>query len=386
MLLNEGYNTPLQNMADTPPISLAHLQALMGPLGLYQHARYTTARLEEGYCTDDNARAVHLLAELRAHRQYDGSQNEIEALFRQCWQFVCEAQTSKGLFRNFRSNDGTWLDERGSEDTQARVARALAAVITHDLYPARRRRAVRMLLSLLPHLGQLRHVRSQAESIIALEKVRSLHRTANIDQTMRQVFTHIWTTWQHTSSASWPWPEAQLTYASAQLPHGLLVGARTVHLLSGTIATALHNSAQFLIQTTITKTMFAPIGNHTWYPQHGKKATYDQQPVEAYTMLDFLLAYQPFANKPLSSSLIVAPYLWFFGHNTKRVSIAAPDRGTCYDGVTEDGVNLNCGAESLLAYLHSELLMSRASPEIRKHAHEKRMILERQTVSAISPT
>ncbi len=43
---------------------LAHFGAMMGPQGLYQHATIRTPLLSEGYCTDDNARAIQMLVRL----------------------------------------------------------------------------------------------------------------------------------------------------------------------------------------------------------------------------------------------------------------------------------------------------------------------------------
>lgn len=42
---------------------------------------------------------------------------------------------------------------------------------------------------------------------------------------------------------------------------------------------------------------------------------------------------------------------WFFGLNTKSVSLYDDSTGACYDGISQLGLNENQGAESMLAFL-----------------------------------
>src|SRR5689334_10913410 len=44
---------------------LRHFASLMGPHGLYQHATPEGPILSQGYCVDDNARAVSMLIRLK---------------------------------------------------------------------------------------------------------------------------------------------------------------------------------------------------------------------------------------------------------------------------------------------------------------------------------
>ena len=44
-------------------------------------------------------------------------------------------------------------------------------------------------------------------------------------------------------------------------------------------------------------------------------------------------------------------YEWFLGNNVAGCSMIDPETGGCYDGLQENGVNQNQGAESLLAWL-----------------------------------
>ncbi len=365
--------------------SLEHFRALVGPYGLYQHARYESPRLEEGYCTDDNVRAVQTLVEMREVADTNVIRHT-ENLLDCCWKFTCEAQTSNGKFRNFRSSTGTWLDDQGSEDTQARAARCLATVIARDTDLARRTQAMRMLEKLLPSLNRLEQPRGLAESIIALTIIRSTKLPAIADAVIKRATRKLLTTWSKYATGSWPWFEGQLTYANALLPHGLLLGAMWLNTSSEKLARVIASSARFLIASTVEESMFSPVGNRTWYSQTKQKATYDQQPIEAHTMFDFLITYSRQTDERMAPEIVAAPYLWFYGHNTRQASLVQLHSGACCDGLTEVGTNKNQGAESLLAYLRNELLIRQADLPVKNYAGSQQADLILQKAAIESPT
>ena len=43
-------------------------------------------------------------------------------------------------------------------------------------------------------------------------------------------------------------------------------------------------------------------------------------------------------------------YAWYFGGNDLGLPLASPSDGGCFDGLMSDRVNLNQGAESVLAF------------------------------------
>ena len=54
---------------------------------------------------------------------------------------------------------------------------------------------------------------------------------------------------------------------------------------------------------------------------------------------------------------------WYLGDNDLGVPVADLGTGRCYDALTPNGVNTNCGAESTLAYLLALLTLTEVSPE-----------------------
>lgn len=360
---------------------------MMGPWGLYQHARLSVPRLEEGYCTDDNARAVQLLVELAAHHQLVSPSENINNFLELCWLFVQQAQMPSGVFRNFRASDGRWLDDQGSEDTQARVARCLSTVLSWDSHEERRRQAAAMLDQLLPHIRRFRYSRSLAEAMIALAGLPPAARTQQTVAALQFAWQQLKSRWYKHASGQWLWFEPQLTYANAILAHGWLAGTRALSVQSDRAAMdIISRSTRWLVKTTIQGGSFVPVGNEAWYSRHAVRSRYDQQPIEAHTMFDFLIAYNKQAVQPVSPAIVAAPYLWWHGLNCQRVCLVNHQRGSGYDGLTAHGQNKNQGAESLLAYLRSELLFRQAPSNVRQYGERRLTQLAPRMADAMSPT
>lgn len=362
---------------------LTHFKALLGPLGIYQHARGRQPRLEEGYCTDDNARALQFLTELIAARQAEGDlQAEVTIAAQHCWQFVIDAQAPNGRFRNFRDVHGRWLDADGSEETQAHTLRALASVVKHTKNEHQRQAARVMMERLLPHVLTFQYARSVAEAAIGLADMAIEDVSAAV---LRHCQRRLLTAWDETADASWHWFESQLTYANALLPHGVLMTMVALGDRSEQRAQdVLETSARFLVQATIREAVFHPIGNDDWYDRGGARARFDQQPIEAHTMFDFLLSLASERSVPVET--VAAPYLWFLGHNSEGLAVADGRTGACGDGLRRKHVNENCGAESTMAYLRSELLLERAAAAVRQGVARQRQQLPHAWARAESPT
>src|SRR3989344_3530081 len=203
-------------------ISLQHFEKLLGPYGLYQHATKREPNLAEGYCVDDNARAVIVLL----------------------------AHLAPGTYYNFRDAKGVWLTHDVSEDMYARLARTYTYTLDHDTNNDRKKIALELLIDLIPTLQSLTAPRAQAETVIALAKSPEFTDVAT---------THIQNLlalWKKESTPAWPWFEGSMTYANALLPHSVLIG---LPLAPNDAQEYLHASAAFLIKTTIQNNIFTPI-------------------------------------------------------------------------------------------------------------------------------
>jgi len=88
-----------------PKFSLTHVRRLTDDTGIVQHAKYGIPNLKEGYCLDDNARA--LIMALMAY-QRNKSQEALE-LLPVYLSYIHYMQTEDGNFRNFLSFNRQYL-------------------------------------------------------------------------------------------------------------------------------------------------------------------------------------------------------------------------------------------------------------------------------------
>lgn len=108
-----------------PPFSLAHINRLTDDTGIIQHAKFGIPNLKEGYCLDDNARA--LLMVLMAYRQMKDIQAiELTPIY---LSYIHYLQNKDGTFRNFLGFNRSFLDEIGSEDSFGRTIWALGYLL-----------------------------------------------------------------------------------------------------------------------------------------------------------------------------------------------------------------------------------------------------------------
>lgn len=345
---------------------LLHFKTMMGPYGLYQHATKRVPLLSEGYCTDDNARAVQMLVYLKK-LVLEEDQAEIEDLLEKCWIFLREAEEKPGIYFNFRAAEGEWLDKDRSDDMYARLIRALVLVIDHDTHAARQQEAREKLQRLLPVVEKLNAPRAWAEIILALGSASEASKAEfNVQALIKMGVARLQQLWKDIASVEWPWFENSMTYANPIFPHGLLAAKADEEIL--------HNSTAFLIKATVQGDMFLPIGSEGWYPKGGKPSRNNQQAIEAGMTFDFLLDYDAVFPEKVSLAKITSPYLWFFGHNSKKIMMVDEAIGACLDGIFDHGPNPNYGAESMLAYQWAEIRLRMAPRAVQNYIKEKRIL------------
>jgi len=99
------------------------------------------------------------------------------------------------------------------------------------------------------------------------------------------------------------------------------------------------------------ESMFAPVGNKGWYRQGGHRALYDQQLVDAGATVEASNRLYRITGERRYAEWSSLALSWYHGCNVKGLALYDDATGGCYDGLTQDGRNLNQGAESVLSYL-----------------------------------
>ena len=157
-------------------------------------------------------------------------------------------------------------------------------------------------------------------------------------------------------SDQWRWYEDVLTYCNAALPHALLMCGQSMPNKAMTEAGL--ESLSWLADLQRAEEAgghFVPIGSNGFYQQGGKRARFDQQPVEAQAMVSACLAAARITGEKRWRREARRAFEWFLGRNDLNLPIYDPMTGGCRDGLHADRANENQGAESTLAFLQSLL-------------------------------
>ncbi len=333
-----------------PRFSLEHIKRLTDDTGIVQHATYGIPNLKEGYCLDDNARA--LLMALMAYRQ----KKDPDALrFIPVYlSYIHYMQNDQGAFRNFLSFDRRFLDQEGSEDSFGRTIWALGYLIFRAPNNAYREFSKELLEKSFGYMENLTHLRGIANSIIGLSYYL---KSFGMDQGRRELLATLATklveAFNNSADGEWQWFESELTYDNAILPLSLYHAAEILED-QGFLRTA-EASTRFLEENTMEKGYLSLIGSEGWYRKGGEKAVFDQQAID--TMANVRLFFQAFKVTRKSEYIekMFLSFLWFMGENELGLRLYDPETCGCCDGLQPGGVNRNQGAESTLAYLISHL-------------------------------
>jgi hypothetical protein len=163
--------------------------------------------------------------------------------------------------------------------------------------------------------------------------------------------------YERSHSEAWRWFEKSLSYSNARLSQALLVAGWKSH--NQRMIEAGCESLHWLVavQHQREEDLFVPVGSRGFFSQNGKKARFDQQPVEACaTISACLLAFGLTREKHWLDAAWCA-FRWFLGENDLQIPLYDAATGGCRDGLHPDRVNENQGAESTLSFLMALLEM-----------------------------
>jgi hypothetical protein len=332
------------------PVNRLHLDALTGELGVMQHAVGSVPDPAHGYCVDDVARAlqVDLL-----HARVLGWAAVADSARRSLRFLQSASRGAGGRFHNFRLSDGSWAAGAGSEDSQARAMLALGETIAAAPPGSILEDAIDLWERALPSVRRPTALRAHASLVLACAAVlsdRDGGRGNSLAATMLEdLATRLDARFELAGTATWPWPEAILTYENALLPRALIVGGG---LLGSTdiVATGLAALDWLIAVQTAPEGHLSTIGNG-WWPRGGRRSRFDQQPIEATALLLAAEAAHAATAEPRYREAMEQAYGWFLGQNDNGSEVADPVRGAGRDGLTKAGVNTNEGAESTLMWL-----------------------------------
>ncbi|WP_231459553.1 glycosyltransferase [Pedobacter sp. Leaf132] len=347
---------PIIDVERMPALNLSHIELLTDDTGIIQHAKFGIPNLKEGYCIDDNARALILV--LLAYEQ-DKNKKALK-LMPVYLSFIQYMQLEDGNFRNFLSFNRNYLDEVGSEDSFGRTVWSLGYLICAAPNNSYREFGRELFSNSVRHFKDLKYIRSIANTIIGVSYYLKAHDGDELlIEEINRLSAVLVDAYRKNKEDKWHWFEDILTYDNAILPLALLSHYEvTGNLESLEIAM---ESIEFLNSFSFENGYLNPVGNAGWMKKHGKNPVYDQQALETMAMV--LLYHKAFEitrdNKYLN--LMHISYEWFLGRNSLHIPLYDFETHGCADGLQFNSVNRNQGAESTLAYFISHLTVLKAA-------------------------
>jgi glycosyltransferase involved in cell wall biosynthesis len=334
-----------------PAVKLDHVTRLTDDTGMFQYACAAVPSRHDGYSLNDNARALILLATLKAGGFHWTP--ELERLASTYSSFVDYAYDRRAnKFRTVMAYNRQWQDVPESEDVRARTLWALGCCVRYGMHYSW---ATDLFRVASKTALDLKYTRSIAYMILAFDAY--LERYPQDGERLPMMRTLAYRLKELYDGAStkgddqsWCWFEDAATYENGILCWAVIAAAR--RLQDRELMLVGIESLSWLMSTQLSQgNSFAPLGNSTPWVRGQPKPTFDQRPLEAASCI---LACVEAANVGDTSQdwteLAHIAFNWFVGGNLLGRSLYDPNTGGVSDVLARTGINTNQGAEALLSF------------------------------------
>jgi len=317
-----------------------------------QHTKYGLPDRKQGYSLDDNARA--LIVAIAWYKLFKNKKGLELARIYLAW--LIHAKTDSGYFANFSSFDNV-LKKELSEDGFGRAFWALSyaywAKVRNDLTSP----AKTIVDEVAHNLVSIQSPRALAYCLLGLSYLHLADPDkAEWKEKMEILADKLVGLFKKYSTEDWIWFEHIIAYSNHLLPLGLLKAYSIVNKADYK-AVGL-KTLDFVEGESRLNAVPAPVGSNGWFVKDGERATYDQQPIEASEAVLAHLAAFEITNNPSYKQKAQDWADWYMGNNIQKVSLIDTETGGCYDALMSHGVNKNEGAESIIAFLMTQLAVS----------------------------
>ncbi len=325
---------------------IKHLINLTDNIGLIEHTEFNQPSTFNGYCVDDNARAIQVV--LKFYQSYP----ILEPLLYKYFKFVKSAQTHLGLHNDF--DDQKWKnDDNSIGEHFGRAIFALGELSCH--HHSLSVSGANLFDKLYQYQNDSHYLRTKSDLISGLyyRLLSTKKSSSQVDYSkeINRLADSLVDQYQKNKSPKWHWFENIISYDNAKIPSSLflafLITKKEIYF-----KTALE-SLDFLIKKTFNLKLncFSFPGNNGWFTKDGHHANFDQQPLEVSSTVNACLLAFNITGKKKYQQFAKSAMNWFHGQNIIKKSIINPTTGGVYDGFCQSEVNQNQGAESILSYL-----------------------------------
>jgi glycosyltransferase involved in cell wall biosynthesis len=365
---SEFHNGELALQYRLPEINLEHVRRMTTDFGIIQFSKINQPDLDSGYTLDDNARALIAIC---MHYELTGDQEDLRYIGIYL-DFIKFCLQPGGNFLNYVDGNQHYTEQNEQtnlSDSNGRAVWALGYLISRRmLLPAEFVSVAESILNqTLPYLEMMHSTRSMAFAIKGLYYSNLANKSEVSSMLIRKLANRLVSMYEFESGKNWKWFESYMTYANSLLPEAMLCA----WLDSGdnNYKRVAKDSFDFLLSLTFSGRGIKVISNKNWLHK-GNEAELliegGEQPIDvAYCILAMSTFLDVFREMNYSDKMATA-FDWFLGDNLLNQIIYNPCTGGCYDGMEEDHVNLNQGAESTLSYLMARLTIEKHL----RHVHD----------------
>ena len=340
-----------QQARQLPTLKLDHLFRMTDSTGLFQHATFSVPNFAEGYCTDDNARALILTVLLEELGEESVRVRSLATTYAAFLHYALDPTSKR--FRNFMSFDRKWLEPYGSDDSHGRALWALGVCVGRSRRRTFQSWAGQLFQQALSCVTELQSPRTWAFSLLGIQEyLRRLSGDRVAQQVRDTLVARLMELFDKVAGKDWCWCEEIATYDNARIAQALIATGATTGQQA--VKERGLQALRWLADCqTSADGYFRPIGNNGFWRQKEERPHFDQQPVEACAMVSACLEAYRFTNDPSWHEHAQSVFDWFLGWNDLGLELYSPNTGGCCDGLLVDRVNPNQGAESTLSFLLS---------------------------------
>ena len=307
-----------------------------------------------GYTVDDNARALIVST---IHDKLYNSEISKE-LSKTYLNFLERVHDENGKFNDMAYENKNLIES--SEDAIGRTLWALGHLVNQSSNEESIEKAKRMFDISHTNINKDSSLRAKAFALIGLYHYYRKYPDEQILAKIIELVGSLVESYKRESTEEWNWFESYLTYSNSKLPEVLFLAYNLTR--NEEYLEIAEKSLKFLTNIVFFKDELSPIGQNGWYNRHGTRSFFDQQPIDASSMVQTYLTAYAITNKDNYYNNAVLAFNWFLGKNHLKQMIYNDVTGGCHDGLSKSSINLNQGAESTIEYLISRLMLE----EIKK--------------------
>lgn len=362
LLMESGNDKHVALRYNVPDISLQHIKKMTTDIGMIQFSIIAEPDGNSGYTLDDNARALIAMCQ---HYEQTSDESDLPYIFTY-FNFIEHCQEADGYFLNYVDSAKNFTQQNREinlSDANGRAVWALGYLLSKEaiLPKSLIDEAEEVLINVLPHIPNMHSTRAMAFTIKGLYYFNLNRKSIKISQYIKMLSNRLVQMYHHESELEWEWFESYLTYANSVLPEALLCAFLDTN--EKEYQKIAKTTFDFLLSVLFQDGTIRVISNNGWQKKGEVSHLYGEQPIDvAYTIMALCRFYDVYQDPSYLEKMTVG-FNWFLGKNHLRQIIYNPITGGCFDGLEEDHINLNQGAESSLSYVLSRLT-------VEQHLHQ----------------